>query len=87
MPDDRPAAAEMYKLLLETPHHPECPEQPVNWDLLFSGLSAPAPAAAQPGHVWPSTIIRGPSHDFAIECVPGLTLQCPDKHRPACSGL
>lgn len=71
-------AAEMYKLLLETPHHPECSGQPLDWDLLFSGLSAPAPAAAQPrsgqaeagkaGHVWPGTIIRGPSQDFTIEC-------------------
>ena len=94
-PDDRLGAAEMYKLLLETPHHPEGAGQPVDWDLLFSGLSAPAPPAAQPafaqvearqaGHVWPSTIIRGPSQDFTIECAPDSNSQHTDRHGPACS--
>ncbi len=74
--------AEMYKLLLETPHHPaECSGQPVDWDSLFSGLSMPAPAAAhqparveagQAGHVWPGKIIRGPSQDFAVEYASAL---------------
>ena len=67
----------MYKLLLETPHHPDSSEHPVDWDLLFSDMSAFGPEAAQLGHmqaeagqsgqVWPGSIIRGPSQDFTIE--------------------
>ena len=75
---DKFCTAEMYRLLLETPRHPESSGQPVDWDSLFGGLSATPPYAAQPapaqpgngqaGHVWPGAIIRGPSQDFTIEC-------------------
>ncbi len=78
--------AEMYKLLLETPHHPEGSGQPVDWDLLFGGPATSLSAAAQPrpvqaeagqaGHVWPGNIIRGPLQDFAVECASALLCFC-----------
>ncbi|CAL5218998.1 g753 [Coccomyxa viridis] len=76
---------EMYKLLLETPHHPEGSGQPVDWDLLFGGPATSLSAAAQPrpvqaeagqaGHVWPGKIIRGPLQDFAVDPGTGQKLK------------
>ena len=68
----------MCKLLLDTPHHPNSAEYPVDWDMLFSDLSMPAGQGAaqleklqhdagQVGQVLPSSIIRAPSQDFTIE--------------------
>ena len=68
----------MYKLLLDTPLHPDSAEYPVDWDMLFRDLSLPAGQGAaqlgqlqhdagQGGQVLPSSIIRAPSQDFTIE--------------------
>lgn len=68
----------MCKLLLDTPHHPNSAEYPVDWDMLFRDLSTPAGQdaaqlgelqhdAGQGGQVLPSSIIRTPSQDFTIE--------------------